>query len=103
ERPVDAVYLLELFLFFFSSRRRHTRFSRDWSSDVCSSDLYSQVPWFWSDQYDLKLQIAGLSTGYTQAVVRGDPATGRSFAVFYQIGRASCREREEVFEDATSL
>src|SRR5690606_40331218 len=27
-------------LFFFSSRRRHTRFSRDWSSDVCSSDLY---------------------------------------------------------------
>src|SRR5690606_33266152 len=29
-----------LFFFFFSSRRRHTRFSRDWSSDVCSSDLY---------------------------------------------------------------
>src|SRR5690606_40158317 len=28
-------------LFFFSSRRRHTRFSRDWSSDVCSSDLFS--------------------------------------------------------------
>src|SRR5690606_1289282 len=28
--------------FFFSSRRRHTRFSRDWSSDVCSSDLYYQ-------------------------------------------------------------
>src|SRR5690606_39928606 len=28
--------------FFFSSRRRHTRFSRDWSSDVCSSDLYSR-------------------------------------------------------------
>src|SRR5690606_40757879 len=27
------------FCFFFSSRRRHTRFSRDWSSDVCSSDL----------------------------------------------------------------
>src|SRR5690606_40428774 len=29
-----------LYCFFFSSRRRHTRFSRDWSSDVCSSDLY---------------------------------------------------------------
>src|SRR6266700_5651149 len=28
-----------MFFFFFSSRRRHTRFSRDWSSDVCSSDL----------------------------------------------------------------
>src|SRR5690606_39291257 len=31
--------VLVLFVFFFSSRRRHTRFSRDWSSDVCSSDL----------------------------------------------------------------
>src|SRR5690606_14439050 len=31
--------LMRSFLFFFSSRRRHTRFSRDWSSDVCSSDL----------------------------------------------------------------
>src|SRR5690606_39827865 len=32
-----------LFCFFFSSRRRHTRFSRDWSSDVCSSDLFLQA------------------------------------------------------------
>ena len=39
-------------------------------------------PWFWSDQYDLKLQIAGLSQGYDEFVVRGDPA-GRKFAVFY--------------------
>jgi 3-phenylpropionate/trans-cinnamate dioxygenase ferredoxin reductase subunit len=39
-------------------------------------------PWFWSDQYDLKLQIAGLSQGYDTLVVRGDPAT-RKFAVFY--------------------
>src|SRR5690606_40736891 len=30
--------------FFFSSRRRHTRFSRDWSSDVCSSDLIQRLP-----------------------------------------------------------
>lgn len=44
---------------------------------------YNQVPWFWSDQYDLKLQIVGLSAGYTEAVVRGEPETGRSFAVFY--------------------
>ena len=43
---------------------------------------YSEVPWFWSDQYDLKLQIAGLSTGYDEVVVRGDPAA-RSFAAFY--------------------
>src|SRR5690606_39284019 len=31
--------------FFFSSRRRHTRFSRDWSSDVCSSDLIESQPY----------------------------------------------------------
>src|SRR6266511_5130560 len=34
-----------LFMFFFSSRRRHTRFSRDWSSDVCSSDLLERGEW----------------------------------------------------------
>lgn len=42
-----------------------------------------QVPWFWSDQYDVKLQMVGLSAGHDEAVVRGDPETGRSFAVFY--------------------
>lgn len=40
------------------------------------------VPWFWSDQYDLKLQIAGLSAGHDRVVVRGDPAE-RKFAAFY--------------------
>jgi 3-phenylpropionate/trans-cinnamate dioxygenase ferredoxin reductase subunit len=45
------------------------------------------VPWFWSDQADLKLQIAGLSTGYDQVVVRGDPTTERFSAVYYQGGR----------------
>jgi 3-phenylpropionate/trans-cinnamate dioxygenase ferredoxin reductase subunit len=40
------------------------------------------VPWFWSDQYDLKLQTAGISTGADTVVTRGDPAS-RSFAVFY--------------------
>lgn len=43
---------------------------------------YSQVPWFWSDQYDLKLQIAGLSQGYDQTIIRGDPAS-RSFSCLY--------------------
>ncbi|MEJ2602138.1 MAG: FAD-dependent oxidoreductase [Gammaproteobacteria bacterium] len=46
---------------------------------------YNQVPWFWSDQYDLKLQIAGLAEGYDQLVMRGDPAA-RSFACFYLAG-----------------
>jgi 3-phenylpropionate/trans-cinnamate dioxygenase ferredoxin reductase subunit len=43
---------------------------------------YHAIPWFWSNQYDLKLQTAGLSTGHDRAVMRGDPAT-RSFSVIY--------------------
>jgi 3-phenylpropionate/trans-cinnamate dioxygenase ferredoxin reductase component len=39
-------------------------------------------PWFWSDQYDLKLQIAGLSQDYDEIIVRGDPKN-RKFAAFY--------------------
>ncbi len=46
---------------------------------------HEHVPWFWSDQYDVKLQIAGLSDGYDQAVVRGNPDSG-SFALYY-LGR----------------
>ncbi|WP_197421827.1 oxidoreductase C-terminal domain-containing protein, partial [Sphingomonas sp. CCH9-H8] len=43
---------------------------------------YDAVPWFWSNQYDLKLQTVGLSTGHDQAILRGDPAN-RSFSVVY--------------------
>ena len=43
---------------------------------------YHAVPWFWSNQYDLKLQTVGLSTGFDASVTRGDPAT-RSFSVIY--------------------
>ena len=46
---------------------------------------YHAVPWFWSNQYDLKLQTVGLSTGFDQAIVRGSPAT-RSFSVVYLRG-----------------
>lgn len=41
-----------------------------------------EVPWFWSDQFDLKLQTAGLWTGANQRIVRGDPQSS-SFSVFY--------------------
>jgi 3-phenylpropionate/trans-cinnamate dioxygenase ferredoxin reductase subunit len=43
---------------------------------------YEAVPWFWSNQYDLKLQTIGLSTGHDAAIVRGDPAA-RSFSIIY--------------------
>lgn len=48
-------------------------------------EIYDPVPWFWSDQYDTKLQIAGLSLGHDRVSVDGDPATG-SFAVSYFAG-----------------
>ncbi|MET3723814.1 NAD(P)/FAD-dependent oxidoreductase [Sphingomonas trueperi] len=43
---------------------------------------YDAVPWFWSNQYDLKLQTVGLSIGHDATVLRGDPAA-RSFSVIY--------------------
>lgn len=54
------------------------------AAHICgSSKIYDSLPWFWSDQYDLKLQIAGLSEGYDDLILRGDIASGRSFAAFY--------------------
>lgn len=47
------------------------------------AEPYRNVPWFWSDQFDLKLQMVGLSAGFDQLVLRGDPETERSFAAFY--------------------
>ena len=53
------------------------------ASNICGDEsCYAQVPWFWSDQYDLKLQIAGLSQGYDRAIVRGNPDS-RSFSCLY--------------------
>lgn len=53
------------------------------ASNICGKMThYSEVPWFWSDQYDLKLQIAGLSSGYDDVVIRGNPAD-RRFACLY--------------------
>jgi 3-phenylpropionate/trans-cinnamate dioxygenase ferredoxin reductase subunit len=51
--------------------------------NICGAEThYSEVPWFWSDQYDLKLQIAGLSADYDDVIIRGNPAD-RSFACLY--------------------
>ena len=53
------------------------------ASTLCGKlEAYNALPWFWSDQYDLKLQIAGLSTGYDQTVIRGDPDSSK-FALYY--------------------
>ena len=56
------------------------------AANICGKAArHEHVPWFWSDQYDVKLQIAGLCEGYDQTVVRGDPASG-SFALYYFAG-----------------
>ena len=56
------------------------------AKDICGVPApYKATPWFWSNQYDLKLQTVGLSTDHDNAVLRGDPAT-RSFSVIYLKG-----------------
>ena len=58
--------------------------SRVIAGAACGKETsYNAVPWFWSEQYDLMLQIAGLSQGYDEIITRGDPGNGRSFAAFY--------------------
>lgn len=57
--------------------------ARQAAAAICgTAEPKSETPWFWSDQYDLKLQIAGIPFQVDQIVVRGDPAT-RKFAVFH--------------------
>ncbi|WP_421726111.1 NAD(P)/FAD-dependent oxidoreductase [Bauldia sp.] len=51
------------------------------------TEPYDPVPWFWSDQYDAKLQIAGLSAGYDDAEIEGDPASGSFGMRYYRAGR----------------
>ena len=53
---------------------------------ICGAPApYAATPWFWSNQYDLKLQTVGLALGHDATVIRGDPAA-RSFAVIYLKG-----------------
>src|SRR5690606_41961320 len=67
-------------LLFYSSRRRHTRFSRDWSSDVCSSDL----PEFQESKY---------YPVYLEQIATAKARTPHPSYSQIEIGRASCRER----------
>jgi 3-phenylpropionate/trans-cinnamate dioxygenase ferredoxin reductase component len=60
-----------------------TEQARVCAAAICGKPTaYNALPWFWSDQYNLKLQMVGLSEGYDQYVVRGDMST-ESFSVFY--------------------
>src|SRR5207247_5237102 len=94
------------FLFFFSSRRRHTRSTRDWSLDVCSSDLLPHV----SSEFE-RMCACGRSVCTTTLGLRGsETSTAVKFfgalscasqmmrrpsgAICTEVGRASCRGGE---------
>ena len=63
---------------------------------------YDAVPWFWSDQYDAKLQIAGIFIdGIDQAVVRGDPASGSFSVAHVRDGRLAAIETVNALKDFT--
>ena len=51
-----------------------------------ATEHYNPVPWFWSDQYDVKLQIAGLNRGYDQVVVRPGKRPGSQSVWYYRQG-----------------
>jgi 3-phenylpropionate/trans-cinnamate dioxygenase ferredoxin reductase subunit len=48
---------------------------------------FTAAPWFWSDQFDIKLQMVGLSAGYEQVVTRGDTAKPAFSAFYYRAGQ----------------
>jgi len=59
--------------------------SRTAAATLCGKHIpYDTLPWFWSDQFDVKLQMTGLSQGYDEVITRGDRQHGRSFAAFYR-------------------
>lgn len=72
------------------------------AATLCGKDkTIAALPWFWSDQYDLKLQIAGLNTGYDEVVLSGDPSCDCEFTCFYlragQLIAADCVNRPRDF------
>src|SRR5690242_21355868 len=107
----QKVYML--FCFFFSSTRRHTRLTCDWSSDLCSSDLHRTPAGGRTQQSHQARRIsrprrgAGIApaphrgrTRPRNRVGREDLETSVGKQKVKKIGRASCRERVENYEEA---
>src|SRR5690606_39527890 len=100
-----------LFVFFFSSRRRHTRFSRDWSSDVCSSDLDHQhvkVGALVHLDASASVDADGDEITYAWTILQTPAGSAaalsdtRSVKPSFKIGRASCREGAKISGGAVS-
>src|SRR5256884_7246885 len=112
-RSLEVAYAYSgvVWCFFFSSRRRHTRCSRDWSSDVCSSDLPLDV--LAGGAFGLGGLVLALAEfggadfahGGVARALTGAPhiPTGEGAVGTPEIGRASCRERGEISVVAGSL
>ncbi len=67
------------------------------AATICGKhSAIAALPWFWSDQYDLKLQIAGLNAGYDEVLLSGDPSRDRDFSCFY------FRDRELIAADCVN-
>src|SRR5690554_8236707 len=81
-------------LFFFSSRSRHTRCGRDWSSDVCSSDLHRFAYHISAPREDGKSVSNAIRYALKEAKIKPQQL---------QIGRASCRERVQISAAAVPL
>lgn len=72
------------------------------AATICGKhSAIAALPWFWSDQYDLKLQIAGLNAGYDEVLLSGDPSRERDFSCFYfregELIAADCVNRPRDF------
>src|SRR6266511_5848034 len=84
-----------MFFFFFSSRRRHTRFSRDWSSDVCSSDLTDsagQVQATTSDSATVTVVVPVIRAQATAVPLHVLPGDAFNFTVsFFNVGSGVAR------------
>src|SRR5690606_41123680 len=85
--------------FFFSSRRRHTSFSRDWSSDVCSSDLTTANRYADAVPWEVLRSAVERDVRVDVVMNRIPPREGVAEELaedLREIGRASCRERVSI-------
>ena len=84
-----------------------TEQARTAAASICGNQkAYHSLPWFWSDQYDVKLQIAGFNRGYDRVVVRGEPASNQ-FVAWYlksdKILAADCINSSKEFMQAKKI
>src|SRR5690606_40802963 len=103
------LFFIKILCFFFSSRRRHTRFSRDWSSDVCSSDLKEHKPSNSAIDAANEIGVKLLNVEEyraLQALEAFDKKTSSWIETpkkIREIGRASCRERVKIKEVVVAI